>query len=87
MTIEITSLVLSISAFLFTLVTAGFSVLAYIKVVGMEKSTHQVQWMPIDTPEEADPKFDGEGNELPTESQLLKDMAEKMYPDIDEEMV
>lgn len=45
------ALVLSIVSVLFTIITAIFSFLAYAKVVGMEKSTHQIQWMPI---EEAD---------------------------------
>jgi len=48
MTIEIITLVLSLVAVLFTGVTSIFAVLAYAKVVGMEKSTHQIQWMPVD---------------------------------------
>lgn len=42
------SLILSIVSILFTMVTAIFSFLAYARVVGMEKSTHQIQWMPAD---------------------------------------
>lgn len=42
------SLILSIVSVLFTIITAIFSFLAYAKVVGMEKSTHQIQWMPVD---------------------------------------
>lgn len=40
-------LVLSSTAVLLTMITAGFSILAYAKVVGMEKSTHQIQWEPV----------------------------------------
>jgi hypothetical protein len=31
-----------------TVVGCIFSFLAYTKVVGMEKSTHKIQWMPMD---------------------------------------
>lgn len=30
------------------MITAIFSFLAYARVVGMEKSTHQIQWMPAE---------------------------------------
>ena len=78
-TIDIITLVMSICSVLFTLVTAAFSVLSYSKVIGMEKSTHQIQWMPVEEPVE--PRYDQEGNELPTESQLLQDMKKHMYSD------
>ena len=42
------TLVLSIVSILFTGITAFFSIMAYAKVVGMEKSTHQIQWVPVD---------------------------------------
>lgn len=42
------ALILSIVSTLFTMVTAFFAVLAYAKVVGLENSTHQIQWMPAD---------------------------------------
>ena len=38
----------SCCAMIFTVVTAIFSFMAYSRVVGMEKSTHQVSWMPLD---------------------------------------
>lgn len=68
-------LVLSSTAVLLTLITAGFSILAYAKVVGMEKSTHQVQFQPIPTP-------DGEGQ---TGKDLLKGLAPEGYEFYDEE--
>lgn len=40
--------IVSIISIILTGITAGFSVFAYAKVVGMEKSTHQVQWVPLD---------------------------------------
>ena len=62
--------VLSVSAILFSGVTAVFSVLAYAKVVGMEKSTHQIQYMPAPMPDLSD-----SGN--PTG----KDLAKQFMPD------
>ena len=38
-------LVLSLVAVLFTLITAPFAILAYCKVVGMEKSTHKIEYV------------------------------------------
>lgn len=48
MTMDTMTLVFSLLAILLTCVTAGFSILSYCKVVGMEKSTHQVQMMPME---------------------------------------
>ena len=62
MTTEIYA-VLSITATLISCLTAIFAILAFCKVVGMEKSTHRIQYM---TPEEM-------GNN-PTG----KDLADKM---------
>lgn len=62
--------VLSVSAILFSGVTAVFSVLAYAKVVGMEKSTHRIQYMPAPMPDLSD-----SGN--PTG----KDLAKQFMPD------
>lgn len=45
---DVITLSLAISAMLFSLVTAVFSVLSYCKVIGMEKSTHQIQYIPLD---------------------------------------
>lgn len=42
------AIILSILSILFTMITAIFAFLAYAKVVGMEKSTHQIQWMPVE---------------------------------------
>lgn len=53
------ALILSLVSILFTMVTAIFSLLAYAKVVGMEKSTHQIQWMPVDA-DTTDNKIDKE---------------------------
>ena len=61
---------ISISAILFSGVTAVFSVLSFCKVVGMEKSTHRIQYMPAPTPDLSD-----SGN--PTGEELVK----KFLPD------
>lgn len=39
--------ILSGLAILFSLCTVGFSIMALIKVIAMEKSTHQIQYMPV----------------------------------------
>lgn len=57
-------LVLAISATLFSSITAPFAILAYCKVVGLEKSTHRIQYM---SPEEM-------GNN-PTGKDLLEKMS------------
>jgi len=62
-------LVLSICAILFTGVTAFFSVMAYAKVIGMEKSTHRIEWKPIPIEEQG-----------PTGQDLVKQFEEAMYP-------
>jgi hypothetical protein len=42
--------VLSLFAVLVSSITAIFSIMAYSKVVGMEKSTHKIQYVPLDSP-------------------------------------
>ena len=42
---EILPMVLALSAILFSGVTALFSILSYCKVVGLEKSTHKVEYV------------------------------------------
>lgn len=45
MTFDIIVAVLSLVATLLSCITAIFAIMAYCKVVGMEKSTHQIQWV------------------------------------------
>ena len=47
MQIEIITLILSIVAIILTSITAGFSILAYSRVVGLENSTHRVEMVPL----------------------------------------
>lgn len=54
---------MAISAILFSIITAPFAILAYCKVVGMEKSTHQIQWVNPD--------------DVSSENPTGKDLAEK----------
>jgi hypothetical protein len=42
--------VLSVLAVLVSSITAIFSIMAYSRVVGLEKSTHQIQYVPLDQP-------------------------------------
>lgn len=63
-------LVISLTAILFSAVTVIFSFAAYAKVVGMEKSTHRIEYVPA-----------GDGL---TGNDLVTKMKEVMYPDDDE---
>jgi hypothetical protein len=64
--------------------------LAYARVVGMEKSTHRLQWMPVPS---VDPT--SAVNDLPVMGDvpksrpktLAEQMNEFMYPDVDKEQV
>lgn len=46
MTMDINTLI-SLLAILFSLVTAIFSILSFCKVVGLENSTHKIQYLPL----------------------------------------
>ena len=35
-------------AICFSLITCVFSILAYAKVIGLENSTHKIEWVPVD---------------------------------------
>lgn len=66
------SIALSFSAFFCAGLTCVFSILAYAKVVGMEKSTHRIQqqYVPIG------------GEEMgPTGEELIKKMNKAFYPE------
>ena len=68
-------LVISLLAIILTCITSVFSILAYCKVVGLEKSTHKIEWM--------DPsKHTG-----PTGKDLAKAFSEHMYPDTEREQL
>ena len=66
------SLAFSFSAFFMAGVTCVFSILAYAKVVGMEKSTHRItqHYVPLD-----------EEQMGPTGEDLIKKMNEAFYPE------
>lgn len=65
---------LSLSAFFCAGITVVFSVLAYAKVVGMEKSTHRIQQQYVPLEEE----YMG-----PTGEELMKKMNKAFYPEED----
>ncbi len=67
------TLVMSLTAVLFSALTVIFSIASYAKVVGMEKSTHKVQMVPV-------------GNGL-TGEDLTKKMKETLYPDDEDEYI
>ena len=66
-------LVFSLTAILFSAITAIFSFAAYAKVVGMEKSTHKLQYVPA-----------GEG---PVGKELADKMKKTLYPDDEDEYI
>ena len=68
-------LVISLVAIILTCITAVFSILAYCKVVGLEKSTHKIEWM------------DPSNNTGPTGKDLAKRFSEHMYPNIENEQL
>lgn len=77
---------LCLLAVILSSITAIFSVLAYSKVVGMEKSTHQIQWMPVDQPNQEVIQPESEVDSRKYEEQMYKDFR-KIYPDIHSEQV
>lgn len=84
------ALVLSLLSIILCSITVVFSILAYSRVVGMEKSTHQVQWMPIETPSDhLKDEYDGLDEEeiVQRERKKLYEQYNKMYPDVEEEQV
>lgn len=94
--------IISGTAFGMAIAALVVGTLAYAKIVGMEKSTHKIQWMPVPAPTGGLALNDmpeheiGDGNEM---QDLPKGMAKKgpktlkqqmqefMYPDVDEEQV
>jgi len=70
------AIILSLVSVILTSITAIFSILAYAKVIGMEKSTHQIQWQPIPEQESG-----------PVGKELVEKMKETMYPDIEHEFM
>jgi hypothetical protein len=70
------ALYFSIVAVLFSGMTAIFAILSYCKVVGMEKSTHQIQYM---TPDEMKTL-----NGNPTGQDLVDKMAGMYQEDFQE---
>jgi hypothetical protein len=91
----ILTLVFSIVAVLFSLSTCIFSILAYTKVVGLQNSTHKIQYMPMPGPEQVNQdepddlveKGDMVEKGGGVDKKLLRDFKEKMYPDISDEYV
>jgi hypothetical protein len=76
--------IFSIVSILFTGITAFFSILSYSKVVGLEKSTHRIQYVPYD--------YDGNSTvngETPlTGEELEKQMNEAFgYKDLEENQI
>ena len=66
MTIPTASLLIAALALLFSICTVSFSILAYCKVVGLENSTHKVQYMPME-------EFDQFKNESVEEEEAQKE--------------
>lgn len=74
-----TATIMAGTALFCTAITAVFSILAYAKVVGMEKSTHQIQYMPVQQP--GGPTLD-EGIGMTNEN--ATQMMNKLYPNYED---
>ena len=60
---------------MFSVITAIFSILAYAKVVGMEKSTHRIQYVPAPSdPYQYTGSEEGEGLSGPELAQKFSDL-------------
>lgn len=70
------ALVLSMTSAVLTVITAFFSILAYAKVVGMEKSTHRIEYMAPPVPS----RQDEQGNQVFT-NPTGKDLARRFMSD------
>jgi len=70
---EETTLVLSLTSILFTGIAMIFSFASYAKVIGIEKSTHQVQYVPLEG------GLQGE--------ELVTKMKDTLYPDDEDEFI
>lgn len=67
---------LCISSALFAAITFVLSLVAYAKVVGMEKSTHKIEYVPLEAPQYGAPSLD-EG--IGMTNQNATQMMEKLY--------
>lgn len=73
-------------------IALGMACFSYARIVGMEKSTHKIEWMPIPTPQE-DAPTEEDAQDLPPrlrtkKPQTISDqMMEHAYKDIEKEMV
>jgi hypothetical protein len=67
---------ISLTCIILTIITSIFSVLAYAKVVGMEKSTHQIAWKEV--PIAADYSEEALEKEEKRKDELLKSF-DKLY--------
>lgn len=77
--------IFSIVSILFTGITAFFSILSYSKVVGLEKSTHRIQYVPYDYESE---NSTVNGKVPPTGEELEKQMNEAFgYKDLEENQI
>lgn len=70
----VVAIILSVISVILTAITSIFSFMAYAKVVGMEKSTHKIQYVPVPTDEEG-------GFKNPTGDKLKDKMKEAFYED------
>lgn len=82
------TLILSSVSILFTGITAFFSILAYSKVVGLENSTHKVQYVPMDYMGESS-TFNGVPLDDIKEGEPLEKQMEKAfgYKDLEESQI
>jgi uncharacterized protein YoxC len=78
--ISISAIVLAVSACIIAIFAVLYSIRAHATVMAMEKSTHTVQYMPID------PKVDKENSEWITRQETLEKERKMYSEDIESEM-
>lgn len=78
-----TATIMASVALALSVVALCLAVLAYATTVGMQRSTHKVEWMPMPEPE---PELPKKANRFDGVAQSLKDqIKEYAYPNMDEE--
>lgn len=88
MNLVMTCIVLSVLSVLFGFCSLFFAVMAYAKVIGMEKSTHRIQWMPMDYGNgDTSGQVSGEDDGMPRVSKIVDDFRKHVYPDMESEQV
>ena len=88
MTLETILIIVSSVSFIFSFITVGFSITALIEVKAMQKSTHAVEYVPID-PEidkENDAYLSQDKNAWASSDKAIKKQNEMFKDDLEEKL-